>query len=100
MRRAAKLDSNHTEIVNALCAAGCSVLSLAALGYGAVDILVGHRRRNVLMEIKRPGVAGKKRGKRQQQTNDKQEKFRANWRGEICVVTSVDEALLVLGIVT
>ena len=100
MRRAAKLDSNHAEIVSALCDAGCSVLSLAALGYGAVDILVGYRQRNVLMEIKRPGIAGKKRGKRQQQTNDKQDKFRANWCGEICVVTCVDDALLVLGIAT
>jgi hypothetical protein len=30
--------------------------------------------------------------------NDQQQAFKATWRGELCVVRSVDEALLVLGL--
>lgn len=89
MRRKAKIDANHTEIVRALRKVGCSVLSLATLGRGAPDLLIGYKRRNVLVEIKRP------RGK----LNSQQEGFKDSWKGELCVVRSVDEALLILGIV-
>lgn len=88
MRRAAKVDENHAEIVRALRKAGCSVLSLAAIGRGAPDLLLGHKGRNVLVEVKRP------KGK----LNDQQQAFRDAWQGDLCVVRSVDEALLVLGI--
>lgn len=90
VRRAAKVDGNHAEIVKALRKAGCSVLSLAPIGRGAPDILAGHKGRNVLIEVKRP------KGK----LNDQQQEFKAAWRGDLCVVRSVDEALLVLGIAT
>jgi len=89
MRRAAKVDANQAEIVKALRTVGCSVLSLASIGKGAPDILLGYKGKNVLMEIKR------EKGK----LNDQQQEFKADWRGELCVVRSVDEALLVLGIV-
>ena len=96
MRRAAKVDANHTEIVKALRKVGCSVLSLAAIGNGCPDLLVSYRHRSsnmvrtLLMEIKRP------KGK----LNAQQEQFRSKWLGEVCVVRCVDDALLVLGIVT
>jgi Holliday junction resolvase len=89
VRRAARVDENHPEIVKALRQVGCSVLSLAAIGKGAPDLAIGYKGRNVLLEIKRP------KGK----LNDQQEAFRAAWRGDLCVVRSVEEALLVLGIV-
>lgn len=89
MRRAAKIDQNQTEIVKALRKVGCSVLSLAPIGKGAPDLLAGYRGKNVLIEVKRP------KGK----LNDQQQEFKAAWRGDLCVVRSVDEALLVLGIV-
>lgn len=88
MRRASRIDQNHAEIVKALRAVGCSVLSLAAIGRGAPDLLLGYKGKNVLVEVKRP------KGK----LNDQQQAFRAAWRGDLCVVRSVDEALLVLGI--
>lgn len=88
MRRAARVDENHPEIVKALRKAGCSVLSLAALGRGAPDLLLGYRGKNVLIEVKRP------KGK----LNDQQQEFRAAWRGDLCVVRSIDEAFLLLGI--
>jgi Holliday junction resolvase len=89
LRRFGKVDANHAEIVKALRKAGCSVLSLAAIGDGAPDVLVGYKGKNVLFEIKRA------KGK----LNDQQQEFKREWRGELCVVRSVDEALMVLGIV-
>lgn len=94
MRRAAKVDRNQAEIVAALRKVGCSVLSLSAIGNGCPDLLVSYRQRSsksnrtLLMEIKR------QKGK----LNEQQEDFRSKWIGELCVVRSVDEALLVLGI--
>jgi len=55
MRRAAKVDENQSEIVAALRAVGCKVQSLAQLGQGVPDLLVGTpapRRELVLLEVK------------------------------------------------
>lgn len=41
MRKRARTDNNHAEIVEALRAKGWEVLSLAPLGGGAPDILIG-----------------------------------------------------------
>ena len=52
-RRASRLDDNHGEIVTALrSVSGVSVSSLAGLGDGVPDLLVGARRVNYLCEIK------------------------------------------------
>ncbi len=40
MRRAAKVDANHAEIVKAFRNAGCLVRSLASVGEGFPDLLV------------------------------------------------------------
>ena len=48
MRRAAKIDENQPEIVDALRAMGCSVTILSAVGNGCPDILVGFRGINLL----------------------------------------------------
>jgi hypothetical protein len=40
MRRAAKRDANHAEVVDALRASGCGVVDLAAVGAGVPDLLV------------------------------------------------------------
>jgi hypothetical protein len=40
VRRAAKVDANHGEIVKALRSAGCGVLDLSAVGNGCPDLLV------------------------------------------------------------
>ena len=53
MRRAAKVDANHGEIVEALLSvSGVTVHSLAALGGGVPDLLVGARGLTYLVEIK------------------------------------------------
>jgi arginine repressor len=93
MRRAARVDDNQAEIVAALRAAGCTVQSLAAVGRGCPDLLVGRTRstgtqRNYLLEIK----DGAKPPSRRKLTPDEQA-WHAAWRGQVAVVESVDEAL-------
>ena len=53
MRRAAKIDANHGEIVKALrSVSGVSVCSLAGVGCGCPDLLIGANGRTYLVEIK------------------------------------------------
>ena len=89
MRRAAKTDANQSAIVQALRAIGASVQSLAAVGDGVPDLLVGYRGRTFLLECK----DGDKVPSARKLTPD-QERWHAAWRGEaVIVVNSVDEAL-------
>jgi hypothetical protein len=52
MRRAAKVDQTQEEIVICLRLVGASVQTLAALGKGVPDLLIGYRGRNYLAECK------------------------------------------------
>ena len=54
MRRAAHVDANQPAIVQALLEAGYTVQSLAGVGCGCPDLVVGARRLNVLLEVKNP----------------------------------------------
>jgi hypothetical protein len=87
MRTHGKVDANHTEIVQALRDIGASVQSLASLGNGCPDILVGWMGNNYLMEIKSPG------GKL---TPDESEWDRM-WQGDNSIVYSIDDALTIIG---
>ncbi|WP_420465599.1 hypothetical protein [Panacagrimonas sp.] len=92
MRRAAKTDANHADIVRALRAAGCSVQSLAAVGSGVPDIMAGKHGRTFLIEIK----DGRKSASRRQLTPDQWEWLDA-WRGgQVHIVESVEQALEVV----
>ena len=93
MRRAAKTDANQGEIVQALRDVGCTVQSLAPVGDGVPDLLVGYRGVNLLLEVK----DGNKPPSARKLTPD-QEKFHATWRGQKAVVTSREEALRAVGI--
>lgn len=94
MRRIAKRDRNHAQIVNALRDVGYTVLDLANVGAGCPDIAVGGidartgRRMNWFMEIKMPDGA----------LTDDQIAFHGAWRGVVHVVDSVDAAYKVIGI--
>ena len=94
MRRAAKVDANQTEIVQALRQIGAVVQSLAAVGNGCPDLLVGYRNRLFLLEIK----DGKKPPSAQKLTPDQVEWHRV-WAGHVVVVNSVDGALRAIGAV-
>lgn len=98
MRRAARTDQNHAAIVRALKAAGCSVWDTSALGHGAPDLVVGRGRATFLLEVKRPpGPRGGTSDDGQHQS-EIQRLWALLWRGsQVCVVTTVDEALRAVG---
>lgn len=93
MRRAAKIDDNQRDIVSALRQAGCSVQSLAGVGKGCPDLVVGFRDRNFLIEIK----DGSKSPSKRKLTQDEQN-FHSMWKGHLAVVENVDEALRAVGV--
>ena len=94
MRRAAKRDRNHQEIVAALRKVGATVVDLGAVGQGVPDLLVGHRGKTLLMEIK----DGEKRPSARHLTDD-QEKFFASWNGGgLAVVDNVEAALRMISV--
>jgi hypothetical protein len=93
VRRRAKVDEKHPEIVQALRSAGYRVLSLARVGGGCPDLLVGRASRLVLIEVKQP--SGPKGGSsaKGQKLNAAQEAFREAWYPMVCVARSKEEAL-------
>lgn len=88
MRRAAAVDANQGEIVEALRRIGASVKPIHRVGEGVPDLLVGDRGRNYLVEVK----DGDKIPSQQKLTPDEQE-FHDTWRGQVHIIRSVDEAL-------
>ena len=55
MRRRAKVDNNHAEIVSAYRAHGAHVVSLAGVGNGVPDLMICYKGRVHLVEVKQPG---------------------------------------------
>jgi hypothetical protein len=96
MRRAAHIDANQPAIVQALQATGATVQSLAAIGLGCPDLLVGFQGVTLLMEVKnlnRPRNGQDYGGK----VKDAQAAWRKWWRGiPVATVTSPFEAVSVL----
>ena len=94
MRRAAKIDANQTQVVEALRAAGATVQSLAAVGQGVPDLLVGFQGKTLLIEVKN----GRKPPSQRQLTED-QLKWHGAWRGgPVAIVDGPDAALRMLGV--
>ena len=91
MRRIAKTDANQTVIVGALRKAGASVQTLAAIGAGCPDLLVGYNGVNYLFEVK----DGNKIPSAQRLTIDQQH-WHSVWKGAVHIVKSEDEALKIL----
>ena len=92
--RAARIDANHEQVVSALRAAGASVQSLAGVGKGVPDLLVGFQGKTLLMEVK----DGRKTPSERRLTED-QIKWHGAWRGgPLAVVDGVDAALRMLGV--
>ena len=83
MRRAARADTNQTEIVAAYRQLGASVQHLHTIGQGCPDLCIGIAGVNVLVEIKH--------GKGDL-TPDEQ-RWHTSWRGQVEVVDSVDKAV-------
>lgn len=88
MRRAARTDANHTEVVKGLLAIGASVEDLSRVGGGCPDLAVGFRGMNTFLEVK----DGDKPPSKRALTPD-QQKWHAAWRGHVVVVNNVEEAI-------
>ena len=89
MRRAAKIDANQEQVVAILRAAGATVQSLAAIGHGCPDLLVGWGGKTLLMEVK----DGRKVPSAQKLTED-QIKWHGAWMGGPLAVVDGPEAAL------
>ncbi len=87
MRKHGKVDANQKEIVSALRKVGASVTSLAEIGGGCPDLLVGFRNRSFVLECK---VKGAKR-------TQAQIAWWFNFRGEGDIVYSETDALRAIG---
>jgi hypothetical protein len=93
--RAAKIDANQEAVVTALRTAGATVQSLASVGKGVPDLLVGYKGQTLLMEIK----DGFKAPSARLLTED-QLRWHHNWKGgALAVVDSPDAALRMIGVI-
>jgi hypothetical protein len=92
MRFRPRLDTTQREIVEALRKAGYSVRSLAGVGNGCPDILVGCQRGNVLLEAKGEHARTHKKGI----LSDQEKLFFTAWLGPVALVFSAEDALSVV----
>lgn len=84
MRRAARTDNNQHELVEALKKIGAKCYFIGK----PVDLLVGFRGKNLLLEVKRPD----KRGQPSAVTKEQRD-FIAAWPGDVQICYTVDEAI-------
>lgn len=88
MRRARRVDLSQKRIVQALRDAGATVEVLSDVGRGVPDLLVGIRMRNFLFEVKNPGGPPSKNA-----LTPVEASWHREWRGEVVVVTTPEEAI-------
>jgi hypothetical protein len=88
-RKLGRRDANEPEIIAALRKAHCSVVQLDH----PCDLLVGRAGVNVLMEIKDPDKKPSER-----RLTETEVEFHGTWRGQVCVVETVEDAYRAIGI--
>lgn len=94
MRRAAKKDDNHDEIVAVFKQLGCGWLDLYQVGDGVPDGVAEINTHNVFVEIK--DGAKPPSGRR---LTGPERKFHETWHGAVIIIETVDDVLrLVNGI--
>ena len=93
MRFKARVDDNQTSIVSDLRQAGCSVLSLAAVGQGCPDLLVYRRSTGLLYMLE---VKDGDKFPSQRKLTPHQVKFVEDW--PVHVVNNSIEALRATGV--
>jgi len=95
MRRAARTDANQQAVIDVLRQVGATVHSLASMGQGCPDLLVGFRGRTCLMEVK----DGSKPPSETRLTPD-QVVWHRDWTGgSLSVVYGPEDALKVIGVI-
>ena len=93
--RAAKIDANQEQVVTALRAAGATVQSLAGVGKGTPDLLVGYKGQTLLMEVKDGFKPPSKKS-----LNEDQLRWHGSWKGgALAVVDGPDAALRMIGVI-
>ena len=94
MRRAAKVDGNHGEVIKALREAGCRVFDTSRVGGGFPDALVATPAGSLLlMEIKDGSLSPSKR-----RLTEAEEKFFATFGGHCVIAESAEDALALAGV--
>lgn len=79
-----RIDNNHLEIVEALREVGATVQSLASIGRGCPDLLVGYHNKTYLFEVK-SGNNG---------LTSMEVKWIAGWEGRgVKIVRSAEQAI-------
>ena len=94
MRRKSRKDLNHDAVVEAFRKCGCYVVELHELGHGIPDLLVKIGQTWRVVEIKNmDGWYGR------QGLNKAQRAFNEECHGQVDLVSSVDDALKLIGTV-
>lgn len=91
--RAKKIDDNQNLIVKQLRKCGVSVAITSMLGNGFVDLVLGFRGRNYLIELK----DGNKSASRKRLTEDEKQ-FHDSWNGQVNKAESFNEIALIIGL--
>lgn len=86
-RRAARVDNNQAEIVQALRQMGYSVLLLHMVGKGCPDILIGKHGVNLLVELKDP-IKYRRDG---HDLTPDEAVFHEEWQGMAIIACSVEQ---------
>lgn len=86
MRRAARTDENHAEIITAFRALGFAVSDTSRLGKGFPDAVISRQKKTAVVEIK----DGKKPPSARKLTAD-EKRFKETWSGVHLIVESLDD---------
>jgi len=93
-RRAAKIDSNQPEIVDAL-----RDIPGVTVQVSMDDILVGYNGKTHWFEIKEPGTVSPKTGQvRPSEIKSSQKDLMRTWTGHYAIVWNLDQILLEIGV--
>ncbi len=90
MRRAARTDRNHAEIIKAFRKLGFSVADTSRLGAGFPDCVIAKSKRTAVCEIKDGSKSPSERV-----LTKPEAKFKAEWKGAYLLVESLEDALAV-----
>ena len=86
MRRAARTDANHKEIINAFRAIGFSIFDTSKLGQGFGDCVIARSDLTAIVEIKDGAKAASQR-----RLTKPEQGFKDAWRGKYFIVACVDD---------
>lgn len=79
-----KVDRNQKQIVQELRSLGFSVFSIADIGKGYPDLVIGKFGKNVLIEVKADET---------KTLTELEEKFFQEWQGQVNIATCTEEIL-------